>query len=150
MKKQVRILAVFLICAIILTAFSGCESNEIKTMLKEFETSCRNLDVRGMLACFNPTISDPILTLMTVLGVDDTSELLNNVTPMLNNFGNLGVSAEEFFSSITITTQKFDYGKDETNCDVTVEITYGDQRSVAAVVSCIKTQGKWYISNIAF
>lgn len=152
MKKHIRILALLLACVFILTALSGCggAGNEIKILLKEFEISCRNLDVRGMLACFNPSVSDPVLTLMTVFGIDDTTELLNKITPLLNNFGSLGVSAENFFSSITITAQKFDYSKNGTHCDVTAEISYGDQRTVKAIISCAETQGKWYIFGFDF
>lgn len=150
MKKVTRILSVLLICVIVLTAFSGCSNDEIKAMLNQFETSCQKLDVREMLSCFDPAVSDPVLSLMTVFGISDTSDLLGHVTSLLNNFGTLGVSAEEFFSSIRLSTKTFEYSKDRTSCDVTVVITYGDQRAVEAIFSCIKTQGKWFISDITF
>lgn len=151
MKKLIKPVAVILACVLILSALSGCTNNsEIKELLNNFESCCRKLDVRGMLSCFNPTVSDPILTVMTMLGVSDTSELLDNITPLLNNFGDLGVSAEEFFSSISITATDFDYGDDKTTCEVTAQIAYGDERSTEAVFSCVLKQGKWFITFIDF
>lgn len=153
MKKIYQFAAILLILSIIAVTFTACAKPEVKDLLSDFEEACKSLDIRGMLNCYKPNISKPILTLMDIVGIDDTSEYLDKLTSLMGNFGNLGVSAEEFFSSIAIEKQQYSFSDSNEKCSVDAIISFGpddNRHTIDSTIECVLVDEAWYISGISF
>lgn len=152
MKKIMRRwIAVILTVVAMMTLLVGCGAkNKVKATISGFESSCQALDVRGMLACVNPTISNPILNAMDLFGVEDTSGTLEQIVGALNLFGDVGQTTEEFVQSIQIEPSSYVFNDNKDACTVTAMLSYGDGESKIITLKMILKDDSWYIAGISF
>lgn len=152
MKKTIRrVAAAALAAAWMLLLLAGCGAqNDVKKTISAFESSCRALDVRGMLECINPTISSPILSAMDLFGVEDTSGTLELLTDALDVFGDAGQEAGELIQSIRIKPSSYVFNEAKDQCTVTAELSYGDGDSAIITLRMILKDGSWYIADLDF
>jgi len=147
-----RILALTLLVVILIGTLCGCGAkSDIDKTLSSFESACHSLDVRGVIECLDPALSDPVLTVLDLIGVDDTSGALDALVDKLNVFGNAGVSTEEFMESLKIKADEYEFSDDKTACDVRAEFQYGtgeEPHTMDVTIHMIKVDDGWYISSI--
>ena len=150
MKKFARVAAIALAAVLMLVVLTGCTNSGVKKTISSFESACQSLDVRGMLECVNPTISKPLLGALNLLGVEDTSGLLDDVVNALGMFDNAGESTEEFVKSIQIKPSDYAFNGDKDECDVTATLSYGESKEKEITIHMILKNDVWYISKISF
>jgi hypothetical protein len=131
---------------------SGCgEKSDINKTLDTFEAACQTLDVKGALGCVNPSVASPVLTVLDLLGVDDTSGALDCLVSTLSVFGNIGTSTEEFMQSLKIEPEDYAFSEEKDSCEVGAVFQYGtgeEPETMDVVISCVKVDDEWYISGI--
>lgn len=152
MKKTMqRTAAVILMAVMMLTLLAGCGAkSDVKKTISNFESACQALDVRGMLECFNPTIANPILTAMNLLGVEDTNGALEELVGILGIFEGAGEKTEEFVQSIKIDPNDYTFNDDKDKCTVTAELSYGAKNPKLITIDLMLKDEVWYISDIDF
>ena len=152
MKQTVkRMAAVVLAAVMMLTLLTGCGAKgAVKETISNFETACHALDVRGMLECMNPTISKPLLTALNLLGVEDTSGVLEELVGILGIFEGAGEKTEEFVQSIKIAPQKYEFNDDKDKCTVLAELSYGEEKAKTITIDLVLKDETWYISDLDF
>ena len=153
MKKEMqKVLALTLLAAMLIGLLCACGAkSEIDNSLEGFESACQDVDVRGVIECLDPALSGPVLAVLNLLGVDDTSGAMDALVEKLGVFGNAGVSAEEFMQSLNIKTNDYEFNSDKSACDVQAEFQYGtgdEPRSMNVTIHMIKVDDDWYISSI--
>ena len=80
-----------------------------------------------MLECIDPSFSTPVLSAMELLGVEDTSNLLDDLVEFLGIFEGAGESAEAFVQSVTIRPGEIDFNESNDRCSVAAELGYGEK-----------------------
>lgn len=152
MKNTMKRFAAMLLAAIMmLTLLTGCGAKgAVKETISNFETACHALDVRGMLDCMNPTISKPLLTALNLLGVDDTSGVLEELVDVLGIFEGAGEKTEVFIQSIKIDPQDFKFNDNNDKCTVFAELSYGEENTKAVTIDLVLKDEVWYISDLDF
>lgn len=152
MKQTMRrAAAVILMAAMMLAVLTGCGAkSDVKKTISNFETACQALDVRGMLECMNPTIANPILTAMNLLGVEDTSGALEELVGIIGIFEGAGEKTEEFVQSIKIDPNDFTFNDDKDECTVSAELSYGEDNVKTITIDLLLKDEAWYISDIDF
>ena len=150
-KTMLRWVAVILTVVAMLTFLVGCGAkNKVKATISAFESSCQALDVRGMLACVDPTISTPILGAMDLFGVENTSCTLEQLVGGLDLFGDAGQTAEEYVQSIQIKPSDYAFNDTKDVCTVVAVLSYGDDDSRIITLKMILKDDSWYIADINF
>lgn len=156
MKKSnwyVKLVAMFL-TFIVVTPLCGCGSNkkEIAEVTSNFETACNKLDIDAMLECINPAISDKI-KLATGIASMFTDKKPKEMTDKLVNLltGDSSINADDFFSSINLSTDKLKIKNKTAVADTIVKYSIaGEKFEKKAVFEYIKVEDKWYISKFSF
>lgn len=154
MRKSLKNIIVFLLLFMIVLSMSACDnqSNEIKSLTKNFENSCNKVDMNAMLDCIDPDISESVKKLTGLIGMfsdKDTDELLDNFAKVL--FSELPENSKEFFSSIKIKLNSIEIEDDKASASA--EITYeisGEENKSNANFKYICIDKKWYISDLNF
>lgn len=102
-------LVVLMLTIIAVTTLCGCSGNKekITEVTSNFETACNKLDIDAMLECINPAIADKIKLATGIASMftdkkpkEMADELVNLLT------GDSSLNAEDFFSSINLSTDK--------------------------------------------
>lgn len=152
MKQTMRrAAAVILMAAMVLTLLTGCGAkSDVKKTISSFESACQALDVRGMLECINPTVSNPILTAMNLLGVEDTSGTLEELVGIIGIFEGAGEKTEEFVQSIEIDPNNFEFNDGKDKCTVSAELSCGEDNTKNITIDLVLKDDAWYISDIDF
>lgn len=151
MKKSIcRGAAVILMAAMMLTLLTGCAKSKVKNAISEFESACQSLDVVGMLECINPTVSKPILDAMNLLGIEDTSKLLDELVGILNLFEGAGEATEELVQSIKIEPVSYEFNDSSDRCTVTARLSCGEDSTEDITIELVLKDEVWYISSIGF
>ncbi len=152
-KKTVRrILAIILIIILVLTTVHVVNNIKVNKTIKNFTEAAHTMDVRSMLAEVNSTFSVPLLMVINLSGVKDTSDFLEQIFSFIGA-DSLQTTAEDFFSSIEIQPRLFShfYSLLHKECTVRVKILYGTagvRNEMNAKIKCIKRDGNWYISGL--
>jgi hypothetical protein len=151
MKKTygIRSLALLLLTVSLVAALSGCAKSEVQSTISTFEAACQDLDVRGAISCLDPKISSPILSAMDLLGIEDTSGLLNTLVDTLGVYDPSQGEAEAFIRSIRITPQSYTFNSDKDECTVSAQLSYGEDGSEAITLQMILSDDTWYIAGIS-
>lgn len=151
-KKWIRGCCILLIAALLTGVLSGCgEKSEIGDLLSRFESACQELDVRAVLECVDPAISSPVLTVLDLAGVEDTSGTLDLLVSTLSIFGNVGTGTEEFMRSLTIEPEDYEFDSKKESCQVSGKFQYGNgdsPRTMDVIIRCVKVDDQWYVSGI--
>ena len=150
--KIFKMCAALILIIVLTVSMCSCgnQSNEIKTLTKNFENSCNKLDMNAMLDCIDPDISGSVKKLTGLIGMfsdKDTDELLDSFAKVL--FSELPENSKEFFSSIKIKLDNIE--TDEDSASATAEITYeisGEDNKSNANFEYTRIDEKWYISNL--
>ena len=152
MKKIMRrVAAAILTAAVLLSLLAGCSpKNDVKSTISKFESACQSLDVKGMLACINPTVAKPILGALDLFGVEDTSGTLEQLAGVLDLFDDAGQATEELVQSIRIKPDNYVFNDAKDKCTVTAELSYGDGDSKIITLQMILKDDSWYIADIDF
>lgn len=152
MKNTVKRFAAMLLAAIMmLTLLTGCGAKSaVKETVDNFETACHALDVRAMLECMNPTVSRPLLAAMDILGVADTSGVLEELVGILGILEGAGEKTEEFIQSIQIDPKEYEFNSDKDKCTVLAELSYGEEKAKTITIDLILKDEVWYISDLDF
>ena len=148
MKKSV---ALFL-AVILSVCMFGCsaETNEIKTLTKNFEVACNELDFNAMLDCVEPEVSDSVKSVTSFIGMfsdKDTDEILDKVANVI--FKGLPENTQEFCSSMKFAVD--DIVTEENSASATAKITYeisGEPCEKSGIFEYARISEKWYISNL--
>jgi hypothetical protein len=151
MKKPhgIRGLALLLLIVSLVAALSGCAKSEVQSTISTFEAACQDLDVRGAVSCLDPKVSSPILSAMDLLGIEDTSGLLNTLVDTLGVYDPSQGEAEAFIRSIRITPQSYTFNGDKDECTVSAQLSYGEDESDTITLQMILSDGTWYIAGIS-
>ena len=150
MKLGKRWVAAMLAVCMLLP-LTACKTNvsQIKDTLTEFEYACHNLDLKAMLKCIDPEISDPIRLALSAFGAvtgKDTDDLLDMAVESV--FG-ADYDPEEFLSRISVTDPKLKIKKKNATVDCKIGFELGgDTFEKGAVIRLRKVEDKWYISGI--
>lgn len=153
MKIFKRILCCVLIVCVLLT-MAACDSSksEIKTLMKDFQKSCNDLDGEAMLDCMNPKVADTIDAAMKIIGAitsKSSDELFTTVADVL--LGNSLFGTKDFFSTLKIKVETVNIAENGTDANGTATVTYvnfdGEELTKSATFKCIKTNDQWYISK---
>lgn len=155
MKTWKQILAVATAVAMAVALLSGCGSDksDIKDTLNEFEYACHTLDVKAILSCIDPSISDPIrLGLAVYTGVagkdyeDFAEDALDNLVAVV--FGE-DLDAEDYLSKITISDEKVKVDKKtaKVTCKLNFEVN-GEKFEHPATIKMLLNDDKWYVAGI--
>lgn len=153
---------IVLVCTLGMIALCMCgcgnsKKKQCKDVIKEFETSCNALDVKGMLNCINPTISDPIKALLA-LGqiVSDQNldeyvvEIVDSVAGGLRNSLEVDdISMSELISGVKITPEKYKLKSTKGSVTCIAEFNINEMQIKKSIcINMIKTNDTWYISGI--
>lgn len=152
MKETIRKLFCFVATLLMCASICGCSTNEtpenpeekqIKNTILEFQQSCNDIDVDGMLDCINPALvkmidvlpGDPdkvliaIIDLICLVDIDTADDIL------------------AFFESIRIDTESFEIEDDSATVDAVLSYTLDDETSAEDVtIKMIKKRGNWYLT----
>ena len=154
MKKTLRRAAALALAALmmltLLTACGGSSGDKagINKTISAYQSACRDMDVRGMLECMNPSISKPVLSMMDMMGMDAAEALLDKAFGMLGLLGEVGEMAEESIEQYTIQPKDYDFNGDKDECAVTATVSAGKGTEEETVIYMVKVDGKWYISGM--
>lgn len=140
-----------LMISVLILSLTSCkgEKSKIKDTLLEFEYSCQNLDVNGMLNCIDPDVAQPIKAVLLMYGMstgEDTSEVLDELVKTV--FGE-SFKADEFLSHLTVDKVKIKVSGNTAivNCRLNFEVE-GETFTKYARINMVKLDDKWYISGI--
>lgn len=144
-------LAAALLAACMVFVLCGCTTNtsQIKDTLTEFQYACHNLDLKAMLRCIDPEISDPIRLGLSAYGAvtgEDTDDLLGKAVAAV--FGT-SFDAKEFLDRLTVKEPKVKVKKK--NATVTCKLGFlvgGESFERKTTIRLRKVEDKWYISGI--
>lgn len=153
MKKLRELIAVLLI-VIMVFCMMGCSSDksQIKDTLSEFENSCRNLDVDGMLDCIDPDVSDPIRLGMAVLSNITGTDYESIIACIFSNISESGLgddfNPQEFLSTIGVSDAKLKINNNTATvtCELSFEVA-GEKFERDAAIDMVKKDDKWYIAG---
>ena len=148
-QKPVRLTALATAAILALCLLSGCASSGVKSTLSRFESACQTLNAKEMLACVDPTISDPLLSAMELLGIEDTSETLDRLGAALGLFGDAGEKTEELLQSIRITPRSYDFNSDKDRCTVAADFSWEGSESHTVTIRMVLKEETWYISGLS-
>ena len=152
MKIGNRRIALILAVIVLVSVLSGCgEKNDVKNMLESFENNCKSLDVLKMIEHLDPTISEPILGLAGLLGIEDTGSMMQGIVETLDFFGDMGSDFETMVQSMEIEARSFEFNENKDSCEVEATISYGTGENTTenvVAIECVLENDTWYISNI--
>ena len=156
MKKSnwyVKLVAMFLTFIVVAT-LCGCSNNkkEIAEVTSNFEIACNKLDIDAMLDCINPAISDKIKLATGIASMftdKKPKEMTDELVSLLT--GDSSLNADDFFSSINLSTEKLKIKSKTAVADTVVKYSIaGEKFEKKAVFEYIKVEDKWYISKFSF
>ena len=87
---------------------------------------------------------------MDLLGVEDTSGVLEELVGILGIFEGAGEKTEEFIQSIKIDPQKYEFNSDKDKCTVLAELSYGEEEAKTITIDLVLKDEVWYISDLDF
>lgn len=153
MKKFIwkKWMAFVIVIVLIASSLCGCSSDksEIESLMTEFEHSCNELNIDSMLECLDPAISDKIKLATGIASMftdKNYDEFTEELVSMLTDEDSL--NANEFFSSIKITTEKIKTDKESGIGEAIVEYNIaGEDFKKEATFEYVYTMDKWYISS---
>lgn len=152
-KRKLRIVAIILVMAMLLGMLTGCgERKAVREMLESFESACQSFDVAKIIEHIDPVISGPVLGIAGLLGIEDTSGLLETVVDFLSIFGDAGMEFEALLQSIEIEIDGYEFNDDKDACEVSATISYGaeeDRTEDVVTFSCILDNEVWYIAGVS-
>lgn len=147
-KVFVSVVAVVL-CVAMMFSLTGCTAkSEVKSLIKQFEKACNDLDFNAVLECINPKIADNIKTAAGFIGMftdTDSEEMFDSLSKFLSNDD---IGGTDFFSSIKIDIKEIEIAED--TATVLTEITYevGNEKTTReATFKCEMYNEKWYITS---
>lgn len=153
MKGTARLVAFILalaMCFLSLTACSGKQKSEIKSVIAEFEYACNTLDVEAILNTINPKVSDKIKLALGIYGLfsdQDTGEVLESISEAL--IGDSELDGSDFFSSIKIEVGEITVDEESAVAEAKVQyIIAGEEYKKAAEFKCVYYLDEWYISSL--
>lgn len=159
MKRKIRtIAALCLVLSMILTGCGKSKKAQCEAVIKRFETSCNALDVKGVLGCLNPTVSDPlkgILLLGETMTGGESAEGFEKILEIIGSglktiLPDQDVQASEMLSNLQIQPKKYRLKRHDGYVLCRVKIAVNDMEITKNVkVSVVKKAGEWYISNLA-
>ncbi len=153
--KNIKTNMLALIILVSAVVLCGCgDKGEIKGLIKDFQMSCNELDINGMLECLNPEVEETINSAFGLVGLFtdvSTEEMLDAISEFLVGDGQGG--GIEFFQSIKIEADELEVEKNSAlvNATVSYEIS-GEVSEEQVEITCNYTdvEEKWYISDWKF
>lgn len=153
MKRVSRNIVLTVLIFVMLFSVVGCanlkNSSDIKKLMNNFESSCNELDINGILDCINPSIADKIKLAVGIVGTftdTPTDELIDVISGALTS--DSSIIGTEFFESIKIEVEDIEIVEDNATVTTVLSYTIADETyEKSAVFECIYYTGEWYISN---
>ena len=146
-----------LLALVMMLTLAGCSAAERSSIKKDvitpFEKACHEQDVKGILRCFDPSISDPILTAVGFADMLGITDYLDRFIGLIDNFTKIDATVDAFMESISIEPREFTFNDTNDKCVVTADVSYqsGEKtKTITATLRCVKIDGKWYLSRIGF
>lgn len=147
-----RIIALLLCLVMTMALLTGCgEKSGVKKLLGAYEDACQTLDVEAMAECFNPTIVDPVMSILGVFGIElsDLNSLLSSIVSFADDYGE--AQLEELYQSMKIKPTGYVFNEAKDECDVSAEVSFtvdGTQKSEIKVFHCELVDEAWYIFSM--
>lgn len=157
-RKQIWIIGIFCFVVISMYGCGSADKQKCKEVIGNFERSCNALDVKGILNCIDPTVSDPIKALLALGNIiSDQSldeyliEIMDNVSGGLaDEIGAEDSSASEVFASIQITPEKYMVKSEKGMVSCTaIFLIKGMEITKKIDIDMIKKNDGWYISGVS-
>lgn len=161
MKQWKKLILLTGILSMMSIGVYGCSSainTQCKEVIESFETSCNELDVKGVLNCINPKVSDPIKAVLALTNVISDQKLDGYLVEIIGSIaGELSesiaaedVSTSELLAGIQITPKKYKMKskKGTVYCTATFKINEMEITKYIGI-DMIKSNGEWYISGMA-
>ena len=153
----VRSTVSLLLALIVTLSFTGCAIAERSAIKKDvvvpFEKACHEKDVKGILRCFDPSISDPILTAVGFADLLGITDYLDRFIGLIDNFTKIDTTVDAFMESISVKPKEYSFNDTNDKCVVTADVSYhsGEEtKTITATLRCVRIDGKWYLSRIGF
>lgn len=149
MRKIVVYVCLFAILVSTVVSFSGCGAkSEIKSLIKNYEKACNELDFNSILECVDPRVSDSLNMAADFVGMFtdmNADELFERLAGLLSSSKYGG---KEFFSTIKIDIQDIEVEEKDATVSAIVTYTVGGTEYVReATFKCIYYVEEWYIST---
>lgn len=153
MKKPFsKLLALFLALTVFLMPLSACGRNrEAEELIKRFESACQELNADEILNCFNPRVTNPIKSVLGILGVDSLNQIVSGLADIWGVIDFTSSTPREILKTLTIKTEKFVNSENGGKCDVNAVFRYTDGNKTVVetvVINCVKGSEGWYIGSI--
>lgn len=145
---------------IIIVMLSGCgmsRKTECRELIEEFTRSCNEKDLKAMLNCINPTVSDPIKALLTLGNIVSGQEVDQYIVEVMDSIiGDLEGSDEteeglddQLISTIQIEPEKYHVKSEKGTiyCKAVFLINGMDMEKYVNI-EVIKKHDTWYIAGI--
>ena len=161
-----RTLSFFLAFALLALCLSGCslfkkhtEASEpkvekltpqqnVEKLVGECTGACRDMDLEAILDCVNPTLADPMRSMLKVAGLSGKSD--EELLELVGTY--MGAEAADYSEFCeTLSTEVTDVQVHGEKADATVKYSFeqdGQLYEGEADVNCIRIDGKWYISSL--
>ncbi len=153
MKKTAkRVLCALLIACLVLTAAACGAKSDVNQLIDSFEAACVELDTSAMLDCMNPSVANPVRTVLDLLGVKDLDKILDALVDVIAFVDFKDDNPVDVLATLKIKPENHVFNDAEDECTVTASVTYtADGEEVTDVVSfkCILVDEVWYISRIS-
>ena len=151
MEAAVKKTGCFMIMIIMCVSLCGCPMKEkamICSTLHDFEKSCHEMDVEGMLDCVEPSLR----AIIWILPIPKDSEKLRNLLiKIIDILYMIDVDSADgvldFIESFQITPRSIEI--DSRSAYVDAEISYKagrDRNKTSVTIHMVERGGKWYIS----
>lgn len=159
MKKRNDKLLLAVLC-VIAFALIGCGSlkkSKCTEVIENFEASCNQLDISGILNCIDPKISDPLKGIATIgdmFSSQDSStyflDIIDRIgSGLTNSIAGSDTSASELFSGIQIEPDKYKLKSREGTiiCITTFQVN-GMEIKKNIAFQMVKKNDSWYIAGL--
>lgn len=148
--KIARLFALVLAVALILSTMAGCASSEVRKVVSNFEQACQTMDTNGMLACLNPTITKPLIGLMSLVGVESLDGVMDLLVEVVDVIDFSDVPAEDVLKTLNIKCDDLAFNDAKNSCTVAATISFvfkGETKEQDVSIKCEIVDGEWYIMS---
>lgn len=153
MRRIICTFMALLLAVSMVFSFASCsgEKGEIKTLIKNYENACNDLDMEAILDCINPSIASKIELATGVLGMltgADSDELFDKLSGLLSTEA---LGGKDFFGSLKIKVKDIEIDGDTAVVTADISYTVKDKSTQEeATIDCVRVDDVWYVGTLGF
>lgn len=150
-EVALRKTSAIVLCVFIILLSSCIPQPSPKSTVRRLEKSIQQMDVNGIIDCFEPKYSKGMRAVIKLaggfLGVDGEAifDLLPFLVDISAAYDENVSNQKEYFESIKIEVTDITYNEDKSEARVAVTISAGGE-SQSDYLDMVKDDGKWYIA----